>query len=263
MLLPSWLEVVQVVNLKVEIWTLTRDPKVRICFLFFWSKPSAISMFKKNGNRQCTKNEQNAKTLVWQTLHISKLPLALLRSKVVCNSLGTTSSLRKDFQDLWAHNFTTTYFPKAKTPAVVMSNNDHLQLRLFWRKNRQSARTNSHFFCHAESCTKCGPFSAEDWNLWCFEVSTLRAKTPETKQGMKSAQHCDSGVSQMFANRVQVQHRIQGILLKTNWWKKTLCCWQVYLELQEHNAGFWRAVDRQGIFLKENLNTCTFGIWTT
>ena len=96
-----------------------------------------------------------------------------------------------------------------------------------------------------------------------FEVSTLRAKTPETKQGMKSAQHCDSGVSQMSANRVRVQHRIQGILSKTNWWKKTLCCWQVYLELQEHNAGFWRAVDRQGIFLKENLNKCTFGIWTT
>jgi len=77
-----WLEVVQVVSLKVEIWTLKTHPKVRICFLFLWSKPSAITMFKKNGNRQCTKNEQNARTLAWQTLHISKLPLALLRSKV-------------------------------------------------------------------------------------------------------------------------------------------------------------------------------------
>ena len=109
-------------------------PKCGFVFCFFGPSHLPSQCSKKNGNRQCTKNEQNPKTLVWQTLHISKLPLALLRSKVVCNSLRTTSSLRKDFQDLWAHNFTTTYFPKAKTPAVVMSNNDHLQLRLFGRK---------------------------------------------------------------------------------------------------------------------------------
>ena len=36
---------------------------------------------KNNGNRQCTKNEQNARALAWQTLHISKLPLALPRTK--------------------------------------------------------------------------------------------------------------------------------------------------------------------------------------